>query len=683
MLALRNSRCYISRALAIRSLSVLARPVLTCAIVAFGVGLGAPPARSQDRQAQRRAAIDQRLKPVRASEKNLNLAPGDTAFLEVAVRVPSARVLSKRLGYEGLVSGIVAPKGVVIHRRVHDLSFIRFGSETEVRFVYALHVEPDAVAGGQARLTVALVERIGLANTVASKSIEHRVRIAPSRPAPSQIAADFYGYRFYRRLAQRRRRGLLRRGVQLSMKDESRLPPLDRAPDKIAAQVLQFARERRLQWVAQRHLVAAMQHPDPETRRVAQAYLQNLDKPRAQWRGVPAISVLSAPPPAPPPPAVTRLEPDSERPAPPTRDPDRPQRLQPSAEYELGTERLAPPPPQPIMPEASTSEPAEPQTELQTAETVNALQEAEDDPNQVVYEDDTFADRPLRRYTRIPNYYRALSLDDPNIAYGAAIRLAFASIETRESADTAAIFYSAQAAFTPAWGIELTVPTQYLSITSFPNDRNPPAQYEIGNPLLALKYRFQLPTVGARRPALTVKARWAIPLAPLHGVPATDLVVEEFTREVNFVDTYAFFLENHDFGLGANLAWRWRWLYTGLQLFGDLFVPVGGGSQNTTFGAISYGASVGALPFGDLVGFFVEGRGTSLLLGGGRHEFFAYAGARGRFLETLEPAIWVAVPLGSIQDASPAQLGLEIRFSYDIEDVLEPRRIKREDDILE
>ena len=311
------------------------------------------------------------------------------------------------------------------------------------------------------------------------------------------------------------------------------------------------------------------------------------------------------------------------------------------------------------------------------------MDEEVDDPNKIVLEDDSFSGRALRRYTRLPSYYRGLLFEDPNIGYGAAIRFSFAPVEIRESANTAAIFYSAQAAFTRTLGAELTIPTQYLDITSFPGDRNPPAQYEIGNPLVALKYRFQLPEVQGRHPALTVKARWGIPVAPLHSVPATELIVEEFTREANFVDTYAFFMESHDFGLGANFVWRWKWLYTGFQLFGDIFVPVGDASQDTAFGAISYGATVGGLPFGDLVGFFIEGRGTSLLIGSGRNEFFAYAGARGRFLDMIEPALWVAVPLGSIREASPVQFGLELRFSYDVDDVLEPRRSRRDDDILE
>ena len=615
--------------------------------------------------------------------------------------VKNVPVAGDALAYEGLVSGIVAPKGIVVHPRVHDFEIVPTSDGARVQFVNALHVEPGVISGGKVRLTVSLVERRGLANTIAKKSSAFEIRIIQKRPAPPEVAADFYGYRYYRRLAQRRRASLEKSGLRLSLKDEERLPPLNRAPTEVTQQVFRFARERRLMWVAQRHLVAAVQHPDPEIRQIAQAYLRNLDRPRQEWSGVPTISVLgpasadrtppraTKPPGGPrasgqPPEKITRLEPDSERPdsTGESRDPARPERLEPSAEYELGTERPLPPPPD-AAPRAEAEPPAAPEPGDRADDPSRRRSTpAEEDSAEIVYETDTFADQPIRRVTRIPSYYRGLVFEDPNIAHGAAIRASIASIETRESADTAAIFYFAQAALNRVLGVELTIPTQYIDITSFPGDRNPPAQYEIGNPLLALKYRLQLPKIGGRRPALTLKARWGIPIAPLHGVPATELIVEEFTREVNFTDTYAFFLENHDLGLGASFVWQWRWLYTGFQLFGDLFIPVGGATQDATFGAIGYGATVGALPFGDWVGFFVEGRGTSLLLGGGRNEFFVYAGARGRFLDWLEPALWVGVPLGSIQQVSPVQVGLEIRFSYDIDDIIEPRIIRR-DDILE
>ena len=692
-------------------------PVKTLILAVWaGIVVGAPAldAFGQPDVRARRSAIIARLKPIRPSAKRITIAPGDTAFVRQTVTVPTIRIRGGELDYEGMVTGIVSPAGVVVHRRVHDVERRTTpDGQLELGFVYAIHVEPGTVSGGQVRLTLSLVERLGLANTIVKKSIVHELRIGKADPAPREVAADFYGYRMYRRVAERRRRALLKTGLRLSLQDQDRLPPLDRVPEKVAAQVLRFDRERRLFWVAQRHLVAARQHPNPDVRALADAYLDNLDRPRKQWQGVPAVSVLPKTPiaeTAPPantgePPtgpvgqsrsgtsvgqsrsgtSVTRLQPSSERPddtgrprtAVPPPGSTSPTRLRPSAEYEVNTERepppAPPPPPRPPVAEAA------PGPELRMPRPSE-----DEDPDKVVYDDDPFADEPLRRFTRLPSYYRGLVLEDPNIAHGGGIRASIGTIQTRESANTVAIFYFAQAALTRYLGAEFTIPTQYLDITSFPSERNPPAQYEVGNPLIALKYRLQLPKVLDRHPALVLKARWGIPVAPLHSVPAaTGFVVEDFTREVNFVDTYAFFLENHDFGVGANLVWRWKWLYTALQVYTDVFVPISDSAQSGAFTAISYGASVGALPFGDIVGLFAEGRGTSLLLGGGRSEFFTYLGARARFLDWIEPAAWVALPVGSVREASPIQFGIELRFSYDVDDILEPPRRKRQQDILE
>lgn len=666
---------------------IIVKTLVLASIAGISAAGAVPVASAQTNKAARRAAIDARLKPIRDATKKLSIAPGDTQFLRQSVRIPARRLRGGLIDYEGLVTGIVAPAGVVVHRRVHEVELRKLGDKVEVTFIYAIHVDPGTASGGQVRLTLGLVERVGLANTVTKKEMVHQVLLGASDPTPEQIAADFYGYRFYRRRAERRRKALARAGLRLSMKDQDRIPALDRAPAKVAAQAFRYAQDRRLFWVAQRHLVAAIQHPNSTIRDVARAYLENLDRPRRQWEGVPSVSVLPRtpvdPPPTPAGEGVARLEPDSERPDDvrprprPSggRDPERPERIEPITEYELNTERPVPPPPIP-PPREPVDEAPEPAPPIPPAQ-------AEEDPD-AVYEVDTFGDQALRKLTPIPSYFRSLVLEDPNIAFGGAVRQNYGRIQTRESAETVAIFYYAQAAFTRAFGMEVTVPTQYLDITSFPGDRNPPSQYEVGNPLVALKYRFHLPEILGRRPAVTLKARWGIPLVPLHGVPATELIVEEFTREVNFADTYAFFMENHDLGLGINFAWRYGWLYTAFQLYGDLFIPVGGASQDVTFGAISYGASLGALPFGDLAGAFVEGRGTTLLLGGGRSEFFTYLGVRGKVFDMVEPAAWVAFPLGSVREASEFQIGAELRFSYDVTDVLEPRRNRRrEQDILD
>jgi len=250
VLGLADGHCYHHQALNKRAPNIYLKTLVLAACAGTVTLCAKTSAFAQDAAAARRAAIDARLKAIRPSQKKLSIAPGDTAFLEATVAVAAQRLRGDSSAYEGLVQGIVAPKGVVVHRRVHEFEFLPDGNRVQVRLVYAIHVEPGTVAAGKVRLTLALVERRGLANTVAKKAIQHTVRIATDRPSPREVAADFYGYRYYRRRAQRRRKALQRFGLRLSLKDQDRLPPLDRAPDKVATQALQYDRERRLFWVA-------------------------------------------------------------------------------------------------------------------------------------------------------------------------------------------------------------------------------------------------------------------------------------------------------------------------------------------------------------------------------------------------------------------------------------------------
>ena len=143
-------------------------------------------------------------------------------------------------------------------------------------------------------------------------------------------------------------------------------------------------------------------------------------------------------------------------------------------------------------------------------------------------------------------------------------------------------------------------------------------------------------------------------------------------------------MEKTALGLGTNAAWQYDLFEVGLQLYLDYFTPVEGAQETTSFLAFSYGASFGVLPFGDLVGFFAEARAVSLFAGPRRTEFFAYLGARARLLDYLEPALWVGYPLGSVSNVSGLQVGLELRFSYDLEAIVEDSTtVERDDSIFE
>ena len=152
------------------------------------------------------------------------------------------------------------------------------------------------------------------------------------------------------------------------------------------------------------------------------------------------------------------------------------------------------------------------------------------------------------------------------------MRAAYAKVTAQETAYTGTFFYFAQTGITRFLGIEATIPTEYVDL-ALAESRDRPL-YALGNPMFAVKYRLHLPEIGGRAPALGIRIRYGLPLVPPHFVPPTNFGAEDFTREVNFADPYAFFMDRHDLGLGVNTAWRWQMLQLGLQLHWDYFLPV-------------------------------------------------------------------------------------------------------------
>lgn len=635
---------------------------------------GAAPAEARPLSPAELAVVEARLARVEPSGAKHSLAAGDTVVLERAVDVKGGRITGPATDYEGLVTGVVSVEGVVVHPRVDSVRLEPSPSGTKVVFRYVIHADPDARGGGRVKLTLSLVERRGLANLLAKQEVTHWVAVVNADPSPRDLAASFHGYRHFAALAQQDRALLARAGVQVSLREDVRFPPLNRASPKVTAKVFEFIQHQHRLWAAHRQLVAASQSRNPEVANAGRAYLSALDAPDEGLSGLPAVSLVeSAAPPPPREAPVTRLEPTASEPVgdvgggpagaggdtlspvssyDSTGDSD-PEDTLPSrrATEELSPEERAPPP-APAAP-APAPKPAE---------------EEPEDPALVELTDDPFADGGVRRYIRIPSYNRGLVLDDPNIAHGGAFRMAWANAQVRVPAVASAFFFEAQFALTRSIGVELTVPTQFVDV----DVEGARSVYGLGNPLLAAKWRLFLPDVLGRRPALTLRARVGIPLSPLHSVPPS-WVAEDFTREAHFADTYAFFLEKTDVGLGASVAWQYKLFYLGAQLYTDYFIPVSDALDRSHFLTFNYGLSLGALPFGDLVGFYAEARATSLLAGPGRTEFFTYFGARARLFEHLEPAVWVAVPLGSVRNASPYQIGAELRFSYDLYDVVNPK----------
>ena len=65
-------------------------------------------------------------------------------------------------------------------------------------------------------------------------------------------------------------------------------------------------------------------------------------------------------------------------------------------------------------------------------------------------------------------------------------------------------------------------------------------------------------------------------------------------------------------------------------------------------------------------------RAPRLRAGPGRPALDASAGARGPLAGIFEPGIWVGMPFGSVREVSGPQLGLELRVSYDMLELIGP-----------
>lgn len=664
-------------------------------MLAVGSAGAAPPSPEE------RAAIDRRLaRIVEVKGQALTIEEGDTILLEVRELVPASRFTRKLGEYEGAVLGIGAPKGIVVHPRADELRLEPQGDKVAATLRYAIHADPGSAGlrGARLELTPTVLERTGLANSVAQMKRTFAVAVVPAKaPKPAELAADFWGYRLYHGLASAKAAALAKKGVPgLSLADQGRVPSLDRASAELAAEVHAFERDRRRTWVAHRHLIAARTLQDPKVASLAGTYLANLDKPAEQLRDLPDVAIVEGqrPPPSDPIPpsggqaSGATLKPERVEPASGGKAGEGGDTLAPAGAYELGSDadddEPIPAPgapakdPAPAPAEAKGSAPGQPVTVATGGGEGEAA--APRGGEQELPDDDLLAARKAREIP-IPSYPRSLVLDDPNVAHDLSVRFSFASIDLRgASAITPAIFYHGQLGITRAIGLEVTVPTALVSV----DVERAQSVYVMGNPLVSAKYRLYLPEVEGRRPALTLRARWAIPISPLNNIPPTQLGAEEFSFPAHFVDTYAFLLEKTDLGLGVNAAWQVGMIYAGVQVYGDYFLPVSTALDQTSFPTLSYGVSAGVLPLGDLLGVYLEGRATSLFSGPTRTEFFTYLGARGRFADSMEVAAWGSLPIGSVARVSSIQFGFELRVAYDVVDVVTIGRTgSREADLLE
>jgi hypothetical protein len=616
---------------------------LGCGLASGAAAMAAPASATSP---EARAAIEAHVAPTTPAGPRLELAAGDTRFVVHRVVLPDALRGLDPQSVEARVTGVRTPSSVVVHTRA-DRFVVHEGVAT---WVVPIHVVVGAARGGDVRYDLNLIEREGLGNSIHRRTVRtHAVVVAPVFTRVG-LARDFAGYRMHRARARRFAERLKTARLGLDLRDDGHIPPTGSLGAKGVELLSSFIRHRHRMHAAARHLDQARRTAPPDLRELAAQYWKHRNAPRAELGDLPAIPLAAEPKPA--------AEPSS-------RDPNDDGVLAPITTYAPGSDRVreapdpAPPTPDPPGATPSRSEPA-------AASARNAT------PRSPVTEsfgrDDEGPDAELRREGRqpegragVPAQRRGLTLDDPNIGFGGSARFTWAEARVRETATAAAVFFFAQAALTKRLGLEVTVPTQYVSL----HDIEAESVYANGNPLVAAKYRLHLPAWAGRRPALTLRARLGIPWSPPSKLRPSDFLAEDLTRQVHFVDTWAFLPDYWNTGIGGSLAWELGPVSMQTQLYLDYLFPLDEDERDLV--ALAYGAGAGYAPVEWITGW-VEGRATSLLSGFSRTELVAYAGARARLWGWFEPAVFVGLPVGSIADTSSVQLGAEVRVAWDLLD---------------
>ncbi len=592
------------------------------------------------------AVVDARLAPMFApGTRTVEIEPGGARFSTAELDIPIARLRGAEADYEAMIFKPIAPTGITLPKRADAFRFARAGASVRVTFTFAILAELTAQGGGEVSFSVALIERQGMANELGSTPVKLKVAVAPARVGATELAADFRGYRHYRGRAEAIAAELVRAGVRgLSLKELTPLPALERVSGPVAARALEFDRLRRRVGIARRHLEAAQAATDRGTSAEARAYLAALDGDAAALAKLPQVPLVGGAP-------LTDDAAVEDLAARTRRETSRTEAgiLQP-----LDTSRPDPKPDEASRPEPKPSPPPQ---------AVPQVPENAPDREQLTFE-------RQRRVELVRPMRRGLTLDDVNVGFAGAIRFAYATVDERRSATVPTWFGFVQASLTPDFGVELTVPTALMSLDL---DRAETV-FTMGNPLLAAKLRFQLPALGARRPVITARGRYAMPIVARNNIPPTQFRIDRFSQPPTFADTYAFFLEKHMVGGGVSVAWEASIVHLAGQLYLDGFLPVGNSSDQTSFLALGYGLGVGVWPLEDWLGVYAEARGVRLFLGPNRTELFTYVGVKSRLLEHIEPALFVGIPIGSIAEVTGPQLGVELRFSYDVESVVDRGR---------
>jgi len=588
-------------------------------------------------EAERRAVASRLVVEIEGqTESPFTIPSGDARFVRHRVPIPEAIAGIDPEFLEPRVTGAVAPRGVIVEPRA-DRFVVRNGM---MHWVVVVRVRPGTPPiSGRLRYDLNLVERRGLGNSVLRHRVRSRVRVVRASFTASDLARDYMGYRTYRDRSLVVAASLRRAGLRLGIDPEEPIPPTPRLAAEGVDRLRRFIRLRHRLRVAEHHLDEGRRSEDREVRELAETYWSHRD---AEAGLDPDLGIRGRT-------AASGSRPDEARSASDI--------LEPIATYDADPAAPVPPstPPIPSAPRTSPSSESEPpRADARPAE--GGSQRGPDGPPEPEGQVET--PRTKAEPKTIPAHARALTLDDPNIAFGGSVRFAWAEARVRESATTAVLFYSAQAALTSRFGLEATVPTQFVSL----HDLDADSVYTNGNPLIALKARFHGPRWWGRRAVFTVRTRLGIPFSPPSELSPSDFTAESFTREVHFTDPWAFLADYWDIGLGASFGWSVDRLMLSAQLHVDYLPPLD--EDDRDLFALSPGLALG-WRLARWLGAWAEGRATSLWSSSGRTELVAYAGARGRLWDVFEPAVFVGIPIGSITETSTPQVGAELRLAFD------------------
>ncbi|MEE2901524.1 MAG: hypothetical protein VYC39_04310 [Myxococcota bacterium] len=620
-----------------------------------------------DLKPNERAAIEYRVGRTYKNKRNLRIERGDTAFIVVRKTVNRKVLPGRSIDYEGIIGGIETDNGIILGKHIDRVSF-EPGPKGKVivEFRYSIAVSPERKKNGSASFRLSLVRRKGFGGATVSFDVKHLVHVRRPIFNADRLLTDFRAFRVYRQLAAQYMAALSQRGVRgLSLAENVPLPAIIDNQDVVIKGATKFSQWKRRMWIAHRHLIAASKVGDKEISQIAKSYLSSLDKSKVQIEHILRKSIN-----------LSRIT-SSKREALATAETDPVIASQESVvERSVSAEKS-----DIVQPLANRStsvtlkRPTRSVTRLKPENTakVSNKPSAITPSQDVVSTADSSAAVTLEsnvdfrnREKRIPSHPRFLRLEDANISLSAAVSVNYQEVTTTESAVVPTMYSELEIPLTNDVGFSFTLPLAVVNV-DLPRTKQITT---IGNPQVKAKYRLNLPELAGSRPLVVASVLWAIPASHGQNVSPTTLSAEEFILAAQFTETSAFLFEKHAVGASVATSILVGPLQLGGQFQFEYLVPIVDGNTSTAFSTLSYGVGVGYHPFGELLSVFVESKGAALIIGPRRNEVATYAGIRSQLFDVFELAAWGAVIVAP--NARPTSLGVgaELRFVYDIDNVI-------------